>query len=193
MGCWAAPSKDSEIAKLEEIMAKPLSASAAEDALYHVLGDDDLFDNLISARQVDPGSDVRSLVALRLGEMLYLIPEDGWNLVPSGRERLERIVDAAARQMASNDIIVRIGRCLDPQAAVMNVAAVLGIDDAVGLEAMGSVVPGAFAVLSENGAAFHVNAVDGSVTEIPAECRDRYEEKLNEKFSLDGAVGIRGW
>lgn len=72
-GTWTVPDTDNKIRDLDELMAKPLSAGIdgddATSALYHIIGDDKLFDAIGEAADVDgPDADVRPLVLSWLAE-----------------------------------------------------------------------------------------------------------------------------
>jgi hypothetical protein len=68
MGTWATPFTHEDVSRLEALMAEPLPASRAADALYDLVGDDTLFDAIGSAVEHDPAGDVRPLVAMTLDE-----------------------------------------------------------------------------------------------------------------------------
>lgn len=68
MGTWATPFTDGDVSRLEALMAEPLPASRAADALYDLVGDDTLFDAIATAVDHDPDGDVRPLVAMTLDE-----------------------------------------------------------------------------------------------------------------------------
>ncbi|MGU3404608.1 hypothetical protein [Methylobacterium brachiatum] len=68
MGTWATPFTDEDVSRLEALMAEPLPASRAADVLYDLVGDDTLFDAIVSAVEHDPDGDVRPLVAITLDE-----------------------------------------------------------------------------------------------------------------------------
>ena len=65
-GAWALPETDDEIGQLIDILDKPLpvgvDAQNASNALYHVLGDDRLFDRLLELAEQDPEADAREVV-----------------------------------------------------------------------------------------------------------------------------------
>ena len=46
MGTWALPQTKKSAEQLAALMAKPLKANQAEDAIYNLLGDDELSDNI---------------------------------------------------------------------------------------------------------------------------------------------------
>lgn len=68
MGTWATPYTDEDVTRLEALMATPLAAAEAPDALYELVGDDTLFDAILAAVEHDPNGDVRALVAMTLDE-----------------------------------------------------------------------------------------------------------------------------
>ena len=71
MGTWALPQTAKQAKELQKLVAKPLSPKIAEENLYNLLGDDDLFD-LISAEEEKFGNDcdVRILVESSLSKFL---------------------------------------------------------------------------------------------------------------------------
>lgn len=71
MGTWALPQTIKQAKELQKLVAKPLSPKVAEDKLYNLLGDDDLFD-LISAEKEKFGNDcdIRILVESSLSKFL---------------------------------------------------------------------------------------------------------------------------
>ena len=67
-GTWALPKTDQQMQELAELMKKPLpfgvDATTATSALYHLVGDDMLFDALGSAAETQgPESDARQTVS----------------------------------------------------------------------------------------------------------------------------------
>ena len=75
MGTWALPNTKEKANALKELMQKPLKAnSKAEDKLYNLYGDDELFDDIID-RRAEEGTnyDLRFLVATYIkGTLDYL-------------------------------------------------------------------------------------------------------------------------
>lgn len=65
MGTWALPQTVKQAKELQKLVAKPLPAEIAEDKLAKLLGDDDLFDNLLECKEKGD-SDVRILVEFYL-------------------------------------------------------------------------------------------------------------------------------
>jgi hypothetical protein len=78
MGTWATPFTDENVSRLEVLMAQPLVAKRAADALYHLVGDDTLFDAIGSAVEHDPDGDVRPLVAMTLDEWMNWMHPDSF-------------------------------------------------------------------------------------------------------------------
>lgn len=78
MGSWATPYTDADVTRLEALMAAPLPAAQAADALYELVGDDTLFDAIQSAVEHDPNGDVRLLVAMTLDEWTNWMHPDGF-------------------------------------------------------------------------------------------------------------------
>lgn len=63
MGTWALPQTIKQAKELQQIMQNPLPAKIAESKLYNLLGDDDLFDLILSEREAcGDDIDVRYLV-----------------------------------------------------------------------------------------------------------------------------------
>ncbi|WLQ14298.1 hypothetical protein O5O45_31765 [Hahella aquimaris] len=67
MGTWSQPNTEEKAAKLERLMAKPLLKKDASDTLYHLTGDDDLFDFF---EEFEEDADVRLLVRFHLERAL---------------------------------------------------------------------------------------------------------------------------
>ena len=67
MGTWALTQSLEKAKKLQNLLKKPLIALDAENKLYDLLGDDDLFDSIIEERRVfGDDLDVRDLVKYSL-------------------------------------------------------------------------------------------------------------------------------
>jgi hypothetical protein len=63
MGTWALPQTLEQAKILQKLVIKPLSPEAAKNKLYHLLGDDDLFDLIEEAKEKDgKHCDVRALI-----------------------------------------------------------------------------------------------------------------------------------
>ena len=71
MGTWALPQTEKQAKDLQKLMETPLPAKTASDQLYHLLGDDDLFDMiLMMRREFGKDCDVRNLVKVTLKSFL---------------------------------------------------------------------------------------------------------------------------
>ena len=87
MGTWALPQTKKSAEQLAALMAKPLKANQAEDAIYNLLGDDELSDNICEQIKTDgSNSDARCLIAARLEDFL-----NAWN--PAALKICRRIVN----------------------------------------------------------------------------------------------------
>lgn len=51
MGTWSLPQTKQQAEKLSKLLEKPLSLRKAEDKLYHLTGDDSLFDEFFYLRK----------------------------------------------------------------------------------------------------------------------------------------------
>ena len=71
MGVWALPQTVKQAKELQKLVAKPLSPKVATNKLYHLLGDDDLFDKIAEAEEKDGSNcDVRIFVEFALRDFL---------------------------------------------------------------------------------------------------------------------------
>ena len=72
-GTWALPETEEDMAKLRELMSKPLPCGPdgeyASEQLYSLIGDDELFDNIGELADKDPDADCRELVKARAKEL----------------------------------------------------------------------------------------------------------------------------
>jgi len=72
-GTWALPETEEDMARLRELMTKPLPAGPdgeyASEQLYDLIGDDQLFDSIHEASEKDPDMDVRAIVKERAKEL----------------------------------------------------------------------------------------------------------------------------
>jgi len=98
MGTWALPQTKKSAEQLAALMAKPLKANQAEDAIYNLLGDDELSDNICEQIKTDgSNSDARCLIAARLEDFLNDYAEhpesfsEAWN--PAALKICRRIVN----------------------------------------------------------------------------------------------------
>jgi hypothetical protein len=78
-GTWALPDTPEKQRKLDDILAKELTvgpdATNAEEQLYDLVGDDQLFDQLQDAAQNNPDADVRDIVIARLKQLGQQVSE----------------------------------------------------------------------------------------------------------------------
>lgn len=78
-GTWAAPQTEKQALKLQALMQNPLPAGQATNVLYHLIGDDELFDNINEIEDKDgPGADVRYIIASRLKNWLDEMDQANW-------------------------------------------------------------------------------------------------------------------
>ena len=70
MGVWALPQTVKQAKELQKLVAKPLSPKVAADKLYHLLGDDDLFDKIAEVEKDGRNYDVRIFVESALRDFL---------------------------------------------------------------------------------------------------------------------------
>ena len=72
-GTWALPETAEDIARLQELMSKPLPCGPdgeyASEQLYDLIGDDSLFDDIGELADKDPDADCRKLVMARAQEL----------------------------------------------------------------------------------------------------------------------------
>jgi hypothetical protein len=67
MGTWSQPNTTAKATQLKQLMASPIIKTEAADLLYHLCGDDDLFD---SFEELRPNEDVRLYVQFHIKEIL---------------------------------------------------------------------------------------------------------------------------
>lgn len=70
MGTWALPQTAKQAKELQKLVSKPLSPKVAADKLYHLLGDDDLFDKIAEVEKDGRNYDVRIFVESALRNFL---------------------------------------------------------------------------------------------------------------------------
>jgi hypothetical protein len=65
-GTWALPKSSADINKLKKLMSKPMTlgkdGKTASSAMYNIIGDDGLFDNLYTAGKSNPNGDARPII-----------------------------------------------------------------------------------------------------------------------------------
>lgn len=92
-GTWEAPQTSKQAKELVSLMRNPIPASQAADMLYHLVGDDELFDAIAEAESKDgPESDVRYLVRSKLEDWLKNLDmfRDPWD--PRAVKLLQSVV-----------------------------------------------------------------------------------------------------
>lgn len=90
-GTWALPETEEDMAKLRELMSKPLPCGPdgeyASEQLYSLIGDDELFDNIGELADKDPDADCRELVMARAQELgVEINVEESINENPTDQE-----------------------------------------------------------------------------------------------------------
>jgi len=71
MGTWALPQTTKQAKELQKLVSKPLPAKVANDKLYNLLGDDDLFDSILEEKRAcGDDCDIRILVESSLRNFL---------------------------------------------------------------------------------------------------------------------------
>lgn len=71
MGVWALPQTAKQAKELQKLVSKPLTADIATNQIYHLLGDDDLFDRILEEKETcGDDYDVRILVKSSLSKFL---------------------------------------------------------------------------------------------------------------------------
>ena len=61
-GTWVIPKTNTQLEQLRQVLSKPIPASDAGTIIYHIIGDDDLFDELDALNEIDPTMDVRPTI-----------------------------------------------------------------------------------------------------------------------------------
>lgn len=80
MGTWSHPFETIEKAEhFMDLLEKPLPVFKAEDALYDMMGDDELFDDIIDfGKEFGKKADVRDLVVNHLERWIKDMPRTHW-------------------------------------------------------------------------------------------------------------------
>jgi hypothetical protein len=118
MGTWSLPRTTAEFEKLFTAIQSPFAASTAEDRLYHLLGDDDLFDNIAKAKKVDQTADVRSLVVNRIWQ-IYLTGHAPTSI--TSEPLTDAIMATISRPVDAEDVFHHIKAIKDTDAAKQKV------------------------------------------------------------------------
>jgi len=90
-GTWSVPNTKAIATKLKLLMDNPIPTDGAADKLYHLLGDDDLFDEI---NELTGAHDVRFLIALKIRDVIEMDDVGALNvaLEPDARRILQRLV-----------------------------------------------------------------------------------------------------
>jgi hypothetical protein len=112
-GTWATPDNPESESKLQQLMSQELPVGAdatnATEQLYDILGDDQLFDQLIQLADTDANADARPLIQARLAEL-------GINIeMPA--DTVEKPDDPAAADTPPTDVPAPAAPPVDPAAA----------------------------------------------------------------------------
>lgn len=95
-GTWASPNTLAKANKLAALMKAPLPAKIAGDKLYHLVGDDSLFDTISELKQDGDDTDVRHAVAYKLHDWLRDYDPSEWR-TPWEPEAIE-VLNKAIKQ-----------------------------------------------------------------------------------------------
>ena len=68
-GTWSIPDTPEKVKELKDLMAQELPAEEAQDKIYGLLGDDELFDSIDAMAKKDPTADVRGMIVRRLDDL----------------------------------------------------------------------------------------------------------------------------
>jgi len=68
-GTWSIPDTPEKVRELKDLMKQELPADEAQDKIYGILGDDELFDNIAEMESKDPKADVRGMIVRRLDDL----------------------------------------------------------------------------------------------------------------------------
>lgn len=68
-GTWSIPDTPEKVKELKDLMSKELPADEAQDKIYGLLGDDELFDDIAEMEEKDPKADVRGMIVRRLDDL----------------------------------------------------------------------------------------------------------------------------
>ena len=66
---WSIPDTPEKVRELKDLMSKELPADEAQDKIYGLLGDDELFDDIAEMEEKDPKADVRGMIVRRLDDL----------------------------------------------------------------------------------------------------------------------------
>jgi len=68
-GTWSIPDTPEKVKELKDLMQQELPADEAQDKMYGILGDDELFDDIAEMAEKDPKADVRGMIVRRLDDL----------------------------------------------------------------------------------------------------------------------------
>ena len=68
-GTWSIPDTPEKVKELKDLMKQELPADEAQDKIYGILGDDELFDDIAEMESKDPKADVRGMIVRRLDDL----------------------------------------------------------------------------------------------------------------------------
>ena len=68
-GTWSIPDTPEKVKELKDLMQQELPADEAQDKIYGILGDDELFDAIAEMEEKDPKADVRGMIVRRLDDL----------------------------------------------------------------------------------------------------------------------------
>lgn len=170
MGTWSLPKTVDRAEILRDAMSRPIPARTACDVLYHVLGDDNLFDNLEHGSDVDPTADARGIVVSTLNDMFFTGSDPASFASPAAVAVVREIVDGF--EASSDDLYLKIASLNDEDAARALFGEVLDLDaDALGAWTVGRDGYGLDFLASdpEGDRAYRIVAAGGFVTQFCAE------------------------
>lgn len=107
-GTWAFPRTVKAAKELSDLMSKPLPAGVAKDKLYHIFGDDRLFDVLDNYDETESKVDVRDSVKRRLKQFLDA-PEVTNDLDKDVVSRLKKILESSEK-LSFKEFLSEAGR-----------------------------------------------------------------------------------
>lgn len=190
MGTWSSPNTSEKAERLVQFLSAPLAATDASSRLYDIVGDDELFDMIAAATDIDAKTDVRGLVALKLDEWLNWMEISSWT-APWSEEAVSLVNEAfeeAGGSIADGNVLYELMKHRGAEAARDAVAMVLDLDDEAKsrLEVIEGFCPGTYAVQDGNGTLYRFECVYGVVQEAPASLKEGIEAKLRQ-----GAASFR--
>jgi len=84
-GTWSIPDTSEKVKELKDLMKQELPADEAQDKMYGILGDDELFDDIAEMAEKDPKADVRGMIVRRLDDLGLLKNkkvDEGYSILP---------------------------------------------------------------------------------------------------------------